>query len=383
MENYTEEENKINPEWLHQVSGQAEPILPEHKLKDKLRLYFKQPWLRSLMISLIIVIVGGSISYAYYRQGVKKIEQDVGMTMKEVSTQLETPNADNASVTGASSVETSEPTTPAVPPSSNTSTNQTTSNDTTNSSSPITSPSTGQTKKTINDNALELKAKSYGYCSALAPEDWSFTANAEATGADIWAPDSNYHAGWGIAFAYSAIYPTEESFINSYLKLIFNTQNVSLTSSAVDAGYGYSKRDYAGRTDRDFKGTVYYQKYDAPELGGYIIVTRSGTTEASKWDSMGGVVQSAALSIRCTTQLKSSTSNSKPSNSSDNDDADVDISDKWQEAIMGYENVYNPSTGQHWEAPTSSYWDTGPQGAGYYYQNGNDLTKLSRGFGSY
>lgn len=342
------------------------------------QIIFKKPWFRLLAIGLITLLVGGAGAYEYFVQEKQDIQKQITDTVVEVTNDLSSPEpSSTADTTNTNPTQSSSG-------SSSQSTNPSNSSSTSNSSSSGSSSSSSDIQtKTINDTATKTVAKSYGYCNALAPEDWSFTANNEATGADLWSPDLNFHAGWGIAFAYSYLLPNDEAFLNYYLKLVYNTQNVSLTSGAEDAGYGYSRRYYQGTTDRDFKGAVYYQHYDASSLGGYIMVTRFGTTESSRWDSQGGITQAAALSIRCTTQLKSSNSSNTPSNSSDNDEASIDISDKWQEAIMGYENVYNPSTGQHWEAPTSSYWDTGPQGGGYYYQNGNDLTKLSRGFGSY
>lgn len=376
-------ENKpINPDWQQSTDTSVNKPAKQSFI-NRLKLVYQRPWMKSVLISLMIVFVGLGTSYAvYYKQ--KKASQKNAQTTtvtEPTSSDSSLPGSTEAAASQSSGSQSSNSS------SSNTSTSssQSESNSSSGGSSGNSGGSSGSTvqTKTINDAASEFVAKSYGYCTALAPNDWSFTANAEATGADLWSPDLNFHAGWGIAFAYSYLLPNDEAFLNYYLKLVYNTQNVSLTSSPEDVGYGYSRRYYSGHTDRDFKGAVYYQHYDAASLGGYIMVTRFGTTELSRWDNSGALAQAAALSIRCTTQLKSSNSGNTPSNSSDNDEASIDISDKWQEAIMGYENVYNPSTGQHWEAPTSSYWDTGPQGPGYYHQNGNDLTKLSRGFGSY
>ena len=51
---------------------------------------------------------------------------------------------------------------------------------------------------------------------------------------------------------------------------------------------------------------------------------------------------------------------------------------------MGYENVYSPSTGEHFEASQSLYNETGPDGPGYYRSTGtNSYEKMERGFGSY
>ena len=39
---------------------------------------------------------------------------------------------------------------------------------------------------------------------------------------------------------------------------------------------------------------------------------------------------------------------------------------KWSEAVMGYENVHSPTTGQTYQAPLNSWNATGSDGAGYY-----------------
>ena len=53
---------------------------------------------------------------------------------------------------------------------------------------------------------------------------------------------------------------------------------------------------------------------------------------------------------------------------------------KREEAMMGFQNVYSPSTGQHWEASYSDYNATGPDGPGYYRHVGNSYEKLNEGF---
>jgi hypothetical protein len=110
-------------------------------------------------------------------------------------------------------------------------------------------------------------------------------------------------------------------------------------------------------------------------------------TASDLWDAKGASAMYSAISLRCVTQLRPATSSvdlegSDPSSSSDN--PEVSLSDKWQEAIMGYENVYSPSTGDHYEAPLTSKWESGPNGAGYYRSVPNGgYEKLERGFGSY
>ena len=52
--------------------------------------------------------------------------------------------------------------------------------------------------------------------------------------------------------------------------------------------------------------------------------------------------------------------------------------------MMGFQNVYSPTTGEHWEASYSDYNATGPDGPGYYRKVGSvgGYEKLSEGYSS-
>lgn len=55
-------------------------------------------------------------------------------------------------------------------------------------------------------------------------------------------------------------------------------------------------------------------------------------------------------------------------------------SQKWSDAMRGYEEVESPSTGQRYDAPLNSWNSTGPEGSGYYRQlpGGGGLEKLNQ-----
>jgi hypothetical protein len=248
---------------------------------------------------------------------------------------------------------------------------------------------TGKTKstvaRTIDDSALKLVVKECGYCRTLAPESWVMVCDGAGNGCDISSPDKKMHAGYFIAFVYSSMYPTIDDFINNTM-LIMGYKNASLDSGA-DFGYGFTSRNF--KADVTYaseivgtRGRLFYKKYDAPELGGYIVSTYLANTTSDIWDSQGAIPSFSAISIRCVSQLKSGTSTG--GTDTGGPDAGGDLSDKWQEAIMGYENVYSPSTGEHFEAPINSKWETGPEGPGYYRDlPGGGYEKLEPGFGDY
>lgn len=232
--------------------------------------------------------------------------------------------------------------------------------------------------KIINDKALGLKVKSSGYCKAIAPEDWNIRATESADGADVESPSGNAHSGWWIAYVYSYMFPSIEEYLNYAMPTFVGFNGFRLTSGESDWGYDIKKRDFESNSK---KGLVFWKKYDTGD-GNYIVSIYFASTGSGEWDSKTGAAsQSAAISIRCSTQMRPGTSGNDPSSSSGN--SEVSLSDKWREAMMGWENVYSPSTGEHWEASQDSYWNDGPDGAGYYRQVGNDYEKLERGFGEY
>ncbi|MFA6098421.1 MAG: hypothetical protein WCV50_00710 [Patescibacteria group bacterium] len=240
--------------------------------------------------------------------------------------------------------------------------------------------------KTINDTAVQLIEKQTGHCQALAPEDWSFTGNAESTGTDLYSPDKSQHAGWGIAVVYKYMYPDAESFLTAWLSYAFTG---SFTSGGFTLGEpkdiyeGFIQRDFTTSTGR--QGAIIYKTYNFSDPTTYVVSVYMADTPNDKWDSSGALPFSVALTIRCVSQLRPVTSSvdvSTPDPSDSADNPEVSLSDKWTEAIMGYENVYSPTTGEHYEAPLNSQWDGGPQGSGYYRSlPGGGYEKLERGFG--
>lgn len=407
--NFSTWTNPLNSPVVNESNLQSEFPDKKPSFKDRLRLFIKRPWIRSLLISLMIVMVGIGGSYAAYYKQKKKAEK----TFADQVTIVSTPSVDSDTLTPSGSQDnpsgqsnsgsnqgSSSSNSSSAP--SNTSNSSGTSNNSSNSSSGSSSTAT----KTINDVATEmiLKTSPNSKCSALAPNDWAIVANDYGMDAGLSDPGLTTFASWSVPWSLNSMlawsgHPElaqEENFLKvslctanfadrygvASLDLCGNGgdyQNVSL-GSASSLPNGYYSRDYSltnNAMKKSLRGQVIYKNFSSGDVILYLL--RMGSTITSDWDSKGALAVSSAISIRCTVNSTGSALGSGVDRSSS--DSDITLSDKWEEAIMGYENVYNPSTGQHWEAPSSSYWDTGPQGAGYYYQNGNDLTKLSRGFG--
>ncbi|EKD56767.1 MAG: hypothetical protein ACD_58C00096G0006 [uncultured bacterium] len=395
--------------WGDTLNTQQMPQMPnaKPKLKDRIKKLLAKPWTKSVLISLIIVLVGLGTSYGAYYQ------QKQANKKKADTTVISEATVNNNSTASSDTPASSDQTTTQTSPSGTTSTGSTTtkpSNGSTSNSSSNSSSGTNNTSvqtKTINSGATELKQKtsSNSKCNALAPDDWAIVADQYGMEAGITSPDLTAFASWSVPWSLNSMlawagHPElaqEENFLKSSLCVTNfadrngvgsledcgnggDYRNVSLGSASSLPG-GYYSRDYSLTNNgmhKELQGILIYKNFSSGDVILYLL--RMGSTVKSSWSSKGAIAVSSAISIACTVDSTGSALGSGVNRSSS--DSEITLSDKWEEAIMGYENVYNPATGQHWEAPTSSYWDTGPQGAGYYYQNGNDLTKLNRGFGT-
>lgn len=235
----------------------------------------------------------------------------------------------------------------------------------------------------IDTNAIHLTEKEAGYCKALAPEDWVFTSLPPYVGADLFSPDQSSHAAWGITSIYKALYPTPQSAL-VYLLGAMGYKNAILVGQPFDVGYGFTNLSFTSSIGR--QGQLFFKTYDL-DPNFYVISVYLGATTNENWEMNGPEATSAAVSIRCVSQLRPVIAQfnldlSDPSDPADN--PEVDLSEKWSEAILGFENVYSPSTGAHYLAPLESYWETGPDGGGYYRSlPDSGYEKLEYGFGDY
>ena len=329
-------------------------------------------------------VLGGGIATVYNKQTIadqKTISTTNSSPAPNSSANTATTSTQNTSNTPSSSTESS-----AVANGSTTS--QTSASSPTTSKTSAIAPSTtassttSNNPKTINASAIALKDKSSGYCKALAPNDWAFTSNSLATGADLFSTGKTMHAGWGISAVPAYMYPTIDSFLNTWMPLA-GYSGFSMGASS-NLEYDFVKCNFTSTIGK--KGVVIYKVYNFGSAD-YIVSVYIAATDNNIWESDGAQAFYSAISIRCVSQLRPSTSsiNYSGSNaSSKSDNPEVDLSNKWTEAIMGYDNVYSPTTGEHYEAPVNSYWETGPSGEGYYREvPGGGSEKLSRGFGDY
>lgn len=256
--------------------------------------------------------------------------------------------------------------------------------------------------KTINSSAINLTKISTQNCYAYAPAGWANIESMQSVGFgyDAFSPDETSMASYGMVgltgdFASFYGLTSAEKFIEVNLSNLGYT-NFSWLGDPVDVGNGYKTRTFQAiepQKNRPITGIYLYRTWDLPD-GGFIIALRSAITTTDKWKENSALTFNVALSMRCTAKLQSS---DNPSVSSNDDVSDMivdsyekrqstldETSSEWSEGMLGYENVYSPSTGDHYWVPMDSKWETGPDGPGYYRlinPTTSEVEKLENGFG--
>ena len=240
--------------------------------------------------------------------------------------------------------------------------------------------------KLVDNHGIQTVNKTWSSCTAYAPADWTIVGNEERVGmaVDLASSDQTMAASYGItAVAGGAYYgmSSPEDYIQKMMQTAgmagFEFEGKSQTIN------GYTLRYWRAESQKGLvRGFALYMTFDAGQPDTYIISLRLGSTEASKWEERKNLVYDVAASIRCTKHLYPVQQSATEPRGSSKDQIEEDLSTKRQEAMMGFQNVYSPTTGEHWEASYSDYNSTGPDGPGYYRRvgSGGGYEKLNEGF---
>ncbi|MGH8656226.1 MAG: hypothetical protein ACREYE_30375 [Gammaproteobacteria bacterium] len=227
------------------------------------------------------------------------------------------------------------------------------------------------------------------YCTALAPDGWSITAEnpaGGAFGADLKRADGAAGAGYlihGVPAAmrsgwYGASYGTPEQAVMTTL-----TQGGTFSVRCeppleVLPGTSVKLMECQNAT-LGLTGLTMYQVYPMHD-GGYVLVMRTACAASAGWEEYGATAAAVARSIRCSVPLRPSaadwTSESPGARARGEDEGDSGYS-QWLEM----ENYHDPSTGQnYWVSPSRDWNENGPQGPGYYTSIGNDIRLFESGY---
>lgn len=228
--------------------------------------------------------------------------------------------------------------------------------------------------------------KRSGYCSALAPADWSLSSNPQASTAELRSGDGDLYAGWGILAVdrgmeayYGPLYGTPEN------SMAFLAQTILRDALGDASGFRYTtpERKIDGTFGvREFrsarhKGLVYYRIY--PQYGGnYIESMYFAIARVERWAQQKDLVANVAASIRCTTQLRPPSGGYATAGERNRDGADG-LSRSSYNKELGTEYMHSPTTGENYLVDSARDYINGPQGEGVYIRSGNDYIKLQPG----
>lgn len=257
--------------------------------------------------------------------------------------------------------------------------------------------------RTVEDGvAFRVTTASSNACQAETPEGWTMRANDRSNAVDIVSPDGTMYAGYGIQAVNTAIGPYAAAYqppLNdpdlysadpSTVALAYARTVVTGLGGRPDIAYSgelsetvgeYRLMSLAGSTHA---GVVFFRASGYPGDGvneSYILPMYWAISTTARWPSAGLLIARIASSIRCTTQFQPPkdyvTVGAGDGSSSE---PDPNGNDAGYNPQLGTEYVTNPATGQNYLVDPSQDWSTsGPDGPGYYVQNGNDWTKLQPG----
>lgn len=244
----------------------------------------------------------------------------------------------------------------------------------------------------LSPGGVAVTAKQSAHCSALAPADWAFQSNANASTVEALSADRRMYAGWGVAGInraqeryYGPFYGPPETSIQ------FLAQQIAQGSlgdpspiryvSPPQAFLGYftlRRVESAGT-----QGFVFFHIYPgAAGPGTYVESVYFALANKTLGPAGVAVASGVAVSLRCVTQLVP-TRNDPPRAGKDKGRKPVACGQ-----AEGNLKGYNKELGVQWAhtalgtnilMDATTAYENGPDGPGWYVQNGNFKEKLQLG----
>lgn len=228
-----------------------------------------------------------------------------------------------------------------------------------------------------------------GTCRTFAPEGWRIAdQNKDGTVLTTVSPDGRMAASYGgtalssahAAGVYGDQFRTPES-VARYMAGILTREEVQMDGPPEPVGV-YQAWHFTTATHA---GYLLLYRFDVPaDPGGFGVIVRIAIGAAGDPKSVG-VAGAVAAATRCNAVLHPSNG---PVYHAPREDhgagttvagGDADMAGTYN-AQLGTGWVHDPNTGQNYNVDVTGDWrENGPDGPGYYKQNGNDVTKLVAG----
>ncbi len=244
--------------------------------------------------------------------------------------------------------------------------------------------------KTIDvSGGFTLQEQSTGACQSLIPQDWRAISSARSDTADFMSNDGTMYAGYGVL----GVNPTMQVYDS---ELYSNDPEVSIrrmTQVIAQNAFGdQSYFAYTGEYNQQIgeyrlrslesaasKGVVFYRTFPGDGINSsYIEVARFGLARKDVWNQKGMLIARIAASIQCTTQFEPRES-PVVGGGTDRNTSDENGSDEGYNPQLGTEYVHDDNGTNYLVSPSLNWSSDGPEGEGYYKQNGNDVAKLKPG----
>ena len=236
---------------------------------------------------------------------------------------------------------------------------------------------------------VPMAVKQSGHCSAYAPPGWSLQSNPQASAADLVSPDGRAYAGWGgrhVNRAMEQYYgpmhgdpDTASAYMADQVlqKVLGDSGGMRYTSAPQSfLGYFTLRRFETARS----RGVLFYRAYPGLTRQDYTGSTYFAIADKSLGTAGLMVASGVATSIRCQTQLvpqrdPGATGGRNGRRAGCGGEGSL----RGYNKELGHQFAHS-STGENFLLDHATQWqENGPQGAGYYKQNGNFQEKLELG----
>ena len=223
------------------------------------------------------------------------------------------------------------------------------------------------------------------YCASVGPPGWAVIAeNAQrvAFGADFSSGDGTAFAGYSI-FGGGTLASGVPGYETPDRAAAYSITNLGRTPAR------FSNRQQIGPNvflieyqTASVHGVAFWQVIPVGR-GGFMIVLRTAGTGSAPglWQRKGAEAMAVARSLRC--QVPNVPPGPDPpslnakSRSGGKGGEDDSLYNRW----LDKEYYHNSKTGENfWVSPSHDYNQNGPEGPGYYAQQGNAMVKLDPGY---
>ncbi len=250
-------------------------------------------------------------------------------------------------------------------------------------------PATGGT---LTDAGIPLQVKQGGYCSVLAPADWTFNTNPQGTTAEAMSGDHTMYAAWSGAGINRAMQPyygdlygdpaTSIRFIVGMMASGMGDPSAVRYTSAAQPFLNYFWLQSVESAQH--AGVVFYHIYPGPTAQTYVESVYSSLAQKSLGRVGVAITAGVAVSFRCASQLvpvpytpaRPSAASKRQARAGCGHGGNL----RGYQKELGTQYAHSPTTGQNFLLdPTTQWNETGPDGPGYYRTAGNSYEKLELG----